>query len=204
MTHVLKTNPEVGFKLAGQRMGLRLRKVRQQQGQSLDALAVKVGVNKLTLGKIERGEGNPTLSVIWKIANGLGVPFSSLLGQDMPPQVSRFTQQADMSSPDGQFLAHAMTNMQEQCTFDVQIARIEAGNHYQSEPHAEGVVELVCLIEGQIVVEVDGDRYTLEPLDCLRFCADQAHSYFNPGQTEAVFHCIIAYRQLSSDKAHSY
>ena len=185
-------------------MGLRLRKVRQQQGQSLDALAVKVGVNKLTLGKIERGEGNPTLSVIWKIANGLGVPFSSLLGQDMPPQVSRFTQQADMSSPDGQFLAHAMTNMQEQCTFDVQIARIVAGNHYQSEPHSEGVVELVCLIEGQIVVEVDGDRYTLEPLDCLRFCADQAHSYFNPGQTEAVFHCIIAYRQLSSDKAHSY
>ena len=201
---MLKTNPEVGFKLAGQRMGLRLRKVRQQQGQSLDVLAVKVGVNKLTLGKIERGEGNPTLSVIWKIANGLGVPFSSLLGQDMPPQVSRFTQQADMSSPDGQFLAHAMTNMQEQCTFDVQIARIEAGNHYQSEPHAEGVVELVCLIEGQIVVEVDGDRYTLEPLDCLRFCADQAHSYFNPGQTVAVFHCIIAYRQLSSDKAHSY
>jgi len=146
---VLKTNPEVGFKLAGQRMGLRLRKVRQQQGQSLDVLAVKVGVNKLTLGKIERGEGNPTLSVIWKIANGLGVPFSSLLGQDMPPQVSHFTQQADMSSPDGQFLAHAMTNMQEQCTFDVQIARIEAGNHYQSEAHAEGVVELVCLIEGQ-------------------------------------------------------
>ena len=76
---MLKTNPEVGFKLAGQRMGLRLRKVRQQQGQSLDVLAVKVGVNKLTLGKIERGEGNPTLSVIWKIANGLGVPFSSLL-----------------------------------------------------------------------------------------------------------------------------
>ena len=54
---MLKTNPEVGFKLAGQRMGLRLRKVRQQQGQSLDVLAVKVGVNKLTLGKIERGEG---------------------------------------------------------------------------------------------------------------------------------------------------
>ncbi len=201
---MLKPNPEIGFKLAGQRLGLRLRKVRQQQGQSLDALADKAGVNKLTLGNIERGEGNPTLSVIWKIANGLGVPFSSLLGQDMPPQISRFTQQADMSSPDGQFLAHAMTSMQEQCTFDVQIARIDAGNHYQSEAHTEGVVELVCLIQGELVVEVDGDHFNLQPLDCLRFCADQSHSYFNPGSSEAVFHCIIAYRQLSSDKAHTY
>ena len=88
---MLTPNTQTGFKLAGQRMGLRLRKVRQQQGKSLEALAAKVGVNKLTLGNIERGEGNPTLSVIWKIANGLGVPFSSLLSHDTPPQVSRFT-----------------------------------------------------------------------------------------------------------------
>ncbi|MDB4001080.1 XRE family transcriptional regulator [Oceanospirillaceae bacterium] len=199
-----KPSTQAGFKLAGQRMGLRLRKVRQQQGKSLEALAAKVGVNKLTLGNIERGEGNPTLSVIWKIANGLGVPFSSLLSHDTPPQVSRFTQQADISSPDGNFLAHAMLDMQEQCTFDVQIARVEAGNHYQSEAHAEGVIELVCLIQGELEVNVDGDSYVLQPLDCLRFCADQSHSYFNPGQSEAIFHCIIAYRQLSNDKAHNY
>lgn len=50
---MLKSNSEIGFKLASQCMGLRLRKVRQQQGQSLDALADKAGVNKLTLGNIE-------------------------------------------------------------------------------------------------------------------------------------------------------
>ena len=81
---MLKPNPEIGFKIAGQRLGLRLRKVRQQQGQSLDALADKAGVNKLTLGNIERGEGNPTLSVIWKIANGLGVPFLVCWGKTCP------------------------------------------------------------------------------------------------------------------------
>jgi uncharacterized cupin superfamily protein len=86
----------------------------------------------------------------------------------------------------------------------VQIARVEAGNHYQSEAHAEGVIELVCLIQGELEVNVDGDSYVLQPLDCLRFCADQSHSYFNPGQSEAIFHCIIAYRQLSNDKAHNY
>ena len=192
-----------GFKIAGQRFGQRLRQLRQVHKLSLEALAKSAGVTKLTLGKIERGEGNPTLSVLWKIANGLGVPFSSLLNQEMQPQLTRFSQQADVTSPDGQFIANAMTEMPEQCSFDVQIARIQPGNHYLSQAHAEGVVEIVSLMQGQLVVEVQGEHFSLA-MDCLRFCADRPHSYFNSGEVEAVFHCIIAYRQIASDKAHTY
>ena len=198
------TLPDHGFKIAGQRFGQRLRQLRQINKLSLEALAQSAGVTKLTLGKIERGEGNPTLSVIWKIANGLGVPFSSLLNQDMQPQLTRFNEQADVTSPDGQFVAHAMTEMPEQCSFDVQIARIQPGNHYVSQAHAEGVIEIVSLMQGQLIVEVQDEHFTLATMDCLRFCADRPHSYFNCGDVEAVFHCIIAYRQIASDKAHAY
>jgi len=196
--------PDHGFEIAGQRFGQRLRQLRQIHKLSLTALAERAGVTKLTLGKIERGEGNPTLSVIWKIANALGVPFSSLLNQDMQPQLTRFNDQADVTSPDGQFVAHAMTEMPEQCSFDVQIARIQPGNHYVSQAHAEGVIEIVSLMQGQLIVEVQGEHFSLATMDCLRFCADRPHSYFNCGEVEAVFHCIIAYRQIASDKAHTY
>ena len=198
------TTKDQGFKIAGQRFGQRLRQLRQINQLSLEALAESAGVTKLTLGKVERGEGNPTLSVLWKIANGLRVPFSSLLNQEMQPQLTRFSQQADVTSPDGQFIAHVMTEMPEQCSFDVQIARIQPGNHYLSQAHAEGVVEIVSLMQGQLVVEVQGEHFSLEAMDCLRFCADRPHSYFNSGEVEAVFHCIIAYRQIASDKAHAY
>ena len=70
------TLPDNSFKIAGQRFGQRLRQLRQINKLSLAALAESAGVTKLTLGKIERGEGNPTLSVIWKIANGLGAEMS--------------------------------------------------------------------------------------------------------------------------------
>jgi transcriptional regulator with XRE-family HTH domain len=192
------------FKIAGQRFGQRLRQLRQVNKLSLDALANSAGVNKLTLSKIERGTGNPTLSVVWKIANGLGVPFSSLLKHEMPPQLTRFNQQADMTSPDGQFVAHAMTEMPEQCTFDVQIARIQPGNHYKSQAHSQGVIEIVSLMQGELTVEVQNQSFNLKTMDCLRFCADRPHSYFNSGSVEAVFHCIIAYGQIASDKAHAY
>lgn len=34
------------------------------------------GVSKAMIGQIERGESSPTLSTIWKIANGLKVSFT--------------------------------------------------------------------------------------------------------------------------------
>lgn len=48
----------------GKRIGNNLRQFRSNKGISLEALANQIGVSKLTLINIERGEANPTLSVI--------------------------------------------------------------------------------------------------------------------------------------------
>lgn len=47
-------------------MGAALKKYRKEKNISLDDLAELTGVSKLTLGNIERGETNPTLTIIWK------------------------------------------------------------------------------------------------------------------------------------------
>lgn len=38
-----------------------------------------VGINRLTLRKIEAGEANPTMDVMLKISQGLDVPLSNLV-----------------------------------------------------------------------------------------------------------------------------
>ena len=53
---------------------------------SLDEVSRLSGVSKSMLGQIERGEVNPTISTVWKIACGLNVPYSELLSR---PQVER-------------------------------------------------------------------------------------------------------------------
>jgi len=53
--------------------------IRIQRGLSLDNVASLTGVSKSMLGQIERGESNPTIATLWKIANGLKVSFSSLV-----------------------------------------------------------------------------------------------------------------------------
>ncbi|SIE94010.1 transcriptional regulator [Mycobacteroides abscessus subsp. abscessus] len=52
-------------------IGENLRNIRRSRGLSLDMAAEATGVSKAMLGQIERGESNPTVTTLWKIASGL-------------------------------------------------------------------------------------------------------------------------------------
>ena len=65
-----------------------LRALRKARDLSLDQLARLSGVSKSMLRQVEIGRSSPTISVLWKIANGLRVPFSLLLAKrDTPAEV---------------------------------------------------------------------------------------------------------------------
>jgi XRE family transcriptional regulator, regulator of sulfur utilization len=57
----------------------RLRKERDDMSQEAAALACRV--DRAYFGKIERGEKNPTLEMIWKIADGFETTPSDLLAR---------------------------------------------------------------------------------------------------------------------------
>ena len=59
-------------------LGMRIRYLRKQKGLSQEDLALDSGVNKNYLSDLERGERNPTIVVLEKIATSLGVTLSTL------------------------------------------------------------------------------------------------------------------------------
>ena len=60
-------------------IGKVLKKIRRERALTLDNTAELTGVSKTMLGQIERGVSVPTISVLWKIAKGLQLSFSTLL-----------------------------------------------------------------------------------------------------------------------------
>ena len=52
--------------------------LREKSNLSMDQLVRLSGVSKSMLAQIEKGEANPTISTLWKISNGLKVPFDAL------------------------------------------------------------------------------------------------------------------------------
>ena len=55
------------------------KRIREEKKLTLDAAASATGVSRSMLAQIEKGEVNPTISVVWKIANGYKVSFTSLV-----------------------------------------------------------------------------------------------------------------------------
>ncbi len=59
-------------------LGMRIRYLRKQKGWSIEDLALESDVNKNYLSDVERGTRNPTVSIVEKISNALGVSLSTL------------------------------------------------------------------------------------------------------------------------------
>ena len=62
-----------------------IKRLREEKKLSMDELVRLSGVSKSMLAQIERGDGNPTISTLWKISNGMKVPFDALTVRPKSP-----------------------------------------------------------------------------------------------------------------------
>lgn len=60
------------------KLGKKVRRLRKQQKLSQEDLAEKSRIHRTYMGKIERGESNPPVQTVSKIAKALKVPLSDL------------------------------------------------------------------------------------------------------------------------------
>ena len=74
-------------------VGQNIRRIRVAQGTSQERLAYDSGVDRSYLGGMERGEENPTVDVLERIATTLGVPlqdiFEAIEDQQSTPGLPR-------------------------------------------------------------------------------------------------------------------
>jgi transcriptional regulator with XRE-family HTH domain len=61
------------------RFGRTVRDLREAKGLSQEEFADRIAIHRTYIGGIERGERNPTLLTIQKIATALGIPAWKLL-----------------------------------------------------------------------------------------------------------------------------
>lgn len=61
------------------RFGLAVRARRESLGMTRDEVGDRAGIHPKYIGDIERGEVNPTLLTLQRVADGLGTPLPDLL-----------------------------------------------------------------------------------------------------------------------------
>ena len=63
------------------KFGQMVRELREKKGFSQEVFADQAGVHRTYMGGIERGERNPTLTTIWKIARALNISPAAFFDQ---------------------------------------------------------------------------------------------------------------------------
>jgi transcriptional regulator with XRE-family HTH domain len=176
------------------RLGQNLKAIRRLRELSLDQTAEITGVSKAMLAQIERGESSPSISTIWKIANGLRLTFSTLI-QESKPEVSivRQSDVAPLTSDDGKFRSYPLFPFDPQHHLEIYAVEMDGQSTHLSDSHTEGVEEFLIIAEGELELQIGDEVYVIAQGDSLRFAADRPHHYRNASGQTIRFHSLIYY-----------
>ena len=173
-----------------------LRRLRTRRGHSLERLARLSGVSRAMLGQIETGKSVPTISLLWKVANALNVPFASLLAVGETPGLAVLRREGAkiLASSEGRFTSRALFPFDEERRVEFYELRLAPLHREEAAGHAPGTRENLVVIHGTVEIRVEGEApVVLCQGDAVLFEADVPHSYRNLGETEAEIYLVMTY-----------
>lgn len=180
------------------RVGDTLAALRQVRALSLDELSRKAGVSKSMLSQIERAQANPTVAVVWRLANALGVGIGELLGNTIPPAppaIAVVPAQATPSlrSADGACELRILGPIELAGQFEWYALTLQGGGALQSEAHETGTREHLTVLSGSVEVSAGDTKQRLKPNETARYAVDLPHAIRNTGRTVATAWLVVVH-----------
>jgi transcriptional regulator with XRE-family HTH domain len=177
-----------------QQLADRLRLERDARGWSLADLADRSGVAKATISKIERAEASPTAVVLIRLASAFDLTLAGLMlrAEGRKERVSRAADQAEWRDPETGYLRRQVFNRPDH---PLEIVRVELPPRQRVTLPASSYAHIrqaVWVQSGRLVIIEAGERYLLEPGDCLGFGPPSEVSFANETAAPCVYVVALA------------
>ncbi|MFG6431349.1 helix-turn-helix domain-containing protein [Roseateles sp. LYH14W] len=177
------------------RVGAALQALRASRGLSLDDLSKRAGVSKSMLSQIERNQANPTVAVVWRLANALGVEMGELLGGERAatPAIETVPAHATpgLTSPDGLCKLRILGPIELAGQFEWYELSVQAGGLLDSHAHEPGSREHLSVLTGSLEVTAQGVTSRLKAGETARYAVDGPHAIRNVGKSAATALLVV-------------
>jgi transcriptional regulator with XRE-family HTH domain len=162
-------------------LGRLVRSIRVSHGMSIEALAKVAGVSAGGISQIERGAGNPAFTTLVKMAYGMGVPVGSFLRTDQEEVglVVRKDRRKRLQ-PGEEGLVYELLTPDLQRRLEVLRVQIATGFDNSDRPFVHDGEECVHMLDGELLIYIDGDEYHLAEGDSITYDPTVPHWYRNP------------------------
>jgi len=168
----------------------------KDQDPNWDSLSQFLGEDTEKLLALTNGQIKPTLNLLWKIANALGVPFGTLIPPnfDRSGSVTRKDSRPVITSSDGGLTSRALSPPEGKRFIELYEVTIAPHHLSSSEAHGAGTIESLVVVKGRVEIIVGRQpKQLLEEGDSVVFEADVPHSYRNLSDTESHLYMVISY-----------
>lgn len=179
-------------------LGQQLRRLRKGRDLTLDQLSIMAGVSKAMLSQIEQNKINPTVAIILKIADALGVSLGELIEDTQRRfllQMIHASEEHYTFRKDEACEIRTLSPLSLEKSIEFYRIRLAEGGALRSEAHYAGTEEVLYVAKGKMVV-CSGDQSVDVPKgDSIHYRADVPHSLSNAGKSAAEAFLIVRYRE---------
>ena len=155
-----------------------LANLRHARSLTQDSLAKAAAVPRSTIANLESGTGNPSLTVLVKVAHALGAPIDELLASPRA-QVRHWPAAEVATRGKGRGVRIRVLVPEPVPDGMIEVMDFEPGAVMGGTPHLPGTREYFTCLSGRVNLTVAGDRHALNEGDVLAFPGNQPHSYAN-------------------------
>lgn len=174
-------------------IGARVKHERKARGWTLDQLAEAAAVSRRMVVSVEQGSVNPSVGTLLRLSDALGVGLPALVEppERSPVTITRAGDGAALWSGEfgGRGVLVAGTTPPD--VVELWDWTLGVGDSHVSEAHAGGTRELVHVLDGALVIDVDGQSIDLSIGDAVTFPGDVAHAYVNQGTAPTRFSLTV-------------
>ena len=177
-------------------VGENIKRIRKSKKLSMERLAAESGVSRSMLGQIERGEANPSVAILGKLAAALKVPAEVLLeNDDFQPLLSVPEMETKPVRYDaGKAVLRPSFPYDQRTRVESFFLDLYISAKYAPEPSVPGCVCHATVISGTVSLVTEGERYQLLERDALRFAADRPYRFEN--MTNSTGRLLLFYQYL--------
>lgn len=175
-------------------IAINLRKLREERNLTLGQLSKISGVSKAMLSDIEKGGSNPTINTIWKIANGLNVPYTKLMeGIEKETTLIRRSQPEVQTGETEHYRVYCYFRSTPVRNFELFYVELDGFCSNASAGHSKKAQEYIYIIRGKLKIRMESEEQCLDEGDAFLFDSSISHMYMNEQDSVAAFLAINYY-----------
>ena len=164
-----------------------LKDIRKGKGLSLEQVSSLTTISKSMLSQLERGEVNPTISTVYKLALAFTAdkpqPFFGTGKKEVDP----------LAGDDGRYRLYPIFSFREGQDFEIFDLEFDEGGMMQANRQMNGTREFITVYSGELTLIFKDHEYVLKAGDAASYNAFDDYVYKNTGKGMVTANIVVHY-----------